>query len=71
MSRIESPTLHTKRRVAASVPEQVDVAIIGAGLGGLVSGARLARAGHRVAALRRGRLCHHVFAGAEGGTVQL
>ena len=49
MSRIESPTLHTKRRVAASVPEQVDVAIIGAGLGGLVSGARLARAGHRVA----------------------
>jgi len=42
------PTLHTKERVKTPVPEQADVAIIGAGLGGLMAGARLARQGQRV-----------------------
>lgn len=43
------PTFATKRRVKAVPPEQCDVAIIGAGLGGLMSGARLAKAGLQVA----------------------
>lgn len=43
------PTWLTKPRVKASVPEQVDVAIIGAGLGGLTAGAYLAQQGLKVA----------------------
>jgi all-trans-retinol 13,14-reductase len=43
------PTWLTKRRVKAPVPQQVDVAIVGAGLGGLTAGAYLAQAGARVA----------------------
>ncbi|MFT4974347.1 MAG: all-trans-retinol 13,14-reductase [Myxococcota bacterium] len=43
------PTHATARRVRAVVPEQVDVAIIGAGPGGLVAGATLARRGLQVA----------------------
>ncbi len=43
------PTWLTKTRVKAPVPERVDVAIIGAGLGGLTAGAYLARAGVKVA----------------------
>jgi phytoene dehydrogenase-like protein len=38
-----------RTRAQASIPEQVDVAIVGAGLGGLTAGAYLARAGQRVA----------------------
>jgi all-trans-retinol 13,14-reductase len=37
------------RRAHAPIPEEVDVAIIGSGLGGLVAGAYLARSGLRVA----------------------
>ena len=43
------PTRFTKRRCKTPVPEKVDVAIIGAGLGGLTAGAYLARHGHSVA----------------------
>lgn len=43
------PTWLTKPRVKAAVPEQVDVAIIGAGLGGLTAGAYLAQQGQKVA----------------------
>ena len=43
------PTWLTKPRVKATVPEQVDVAIIGAGLGGLTAGAYLAQKGLKVA----------------------
>lgn len=43
------PTAHTKRRSKVAVPEQVDVAIVGAGTGGLMAGAYLARAGLKVA----------------------
>lgn len=44
------PTLHTARRVQTAPPNQtVDVAIIGAGLGGLTAGAYLARSGLSVA----------------------
>lgn len=43
------PTHATKRRVKATPPAQVDVAIVGAGLGGLMAGARLAQAGQSVA----------------------
>ena len=53
------PTLRTKARVAAPVPERVDVAIVGAGLGGLMTAARLAKAGKRVAVLDR----HYVAGG--------
>ncbi len=45
------PTASTRARVATPVPERVDVAIIGAGLGGLMTAARLARAGRKVAVL--------------------
>ena len=46
---IQSPVAHTKRRSKAAVPDEVDVAIIGAGPGGLVSGAYLAKLGLSVA----------------------
>lgn len=44
-----SPTLHTARRARLEPPEAVDIAIVGAGLGGLSAGAFLARAGLSVA----------------------
>lgn len=43
------PTFMTKPRVKAAVPAEVDVAIVGAGLGGLTAGAYLARSGLKVA----------------------
>ncbi len=43
------PTWATKPRVKQPLPEQVDVAIVGAGLGGLLAGAYLAQSGVRVA----------------------
>ena len=46
---IQSPVAHTKRRAKAAIPDEVDVAIIGAGPGGLVSGAYLAKLGLSVA----------------------
>ena len=49
MSDAHDPTAHTKDRVRAPTPEEVDIAIIGAGLGGLTAGAMLARGGFRVA----------------------
>lgn len=49
VSEIYNPTSHTRARVAAQVPAEVDVAIIGAGLGGLMTAARLAKAGQKVA----------------------
>jgi phytoene dehydrogenase-like protein len=54
-----APTEKTAARVKAPLPEQpVDVAIVGAGLGGLTAGAYLARAGLRVACFD-----HHYVAG--------
>lgn len=44
-----SPDKPERRRVRAPVPEQVDVAIIGSGIGGLMAGAGLAKQGLRVA----------------------
>ncbi|MDP2315765.1 MAG: NAD(P)/FAD-dependent oxidoreductase [Pseudomonadota bacterium] len=49
MSELALPTAHTKDRVKTPIPEKVDVAIVGAGLGGLMSAARLARQGLSVA----------------------
>ncbi|MDP2307393.1 MAG: NAD(P)/FAD-dependent oxidoreductase [Pseudomonadota bacterium] len=49
MTKLALPTAHTKDRVKTPVPDRVDVAIIGAGLGGLMSAARLARKGLSVA----------------------
>lgn len=46
---VQLPTHKTKERVKNEPPSQVDVAIIGAGLGGLTAGAFLARNGWRVA----------------------
>jgi phytoene dehydrogenase-like protein len=46
---VPDPTHRTRARVRQPVPEKVDIAIIGAGLGGLLAAARLARAGRRVA----------------------
>ena len=43
------PVYKTKARVRAAIPERVDVAVVGAGLGGLVSSAYLAQAGFKVA----------------------
>ncbi len=48
-SHIAEPTAATKARVKNPVPESVDVAVIGAGLGGLMTAARLAKQGQRVA----------------------
>ncbi len=53
------PTAHTRRRSVGPVPEQVDVAIVGAGTGGLCAGAYLARAGLKVALFDR----HYVAGG--------
>lgn len=46
---MQSPTHDTARRCRSPLPDQVDVAIIGCGLGGLEAGAVLARKGLRVA----------------------
>ena len=46
---VPDPTAETRARVKAPPPDEVDVAIIGAGLGGLVSGALLAQKGMSVA----------------------
>jgi len=48
-AEVQSPVKHTKRRSKADVPESVDVAIIGAGPGGLMAGAYLAKQGLQVA----------------------
>ena len=52
------PASVARARAQAPLPERVDVAIVGAGLGGLVAGANLARAGKRVAIFD-----HHYVAG--------
>ncbi len=49
MSAVTDPTAATRARVKTPVPDSVDVAIIGAGPAGLMTGARLARNGYRVA----------------------
>ena len=49
MSEGYDPTYATAARVKAPVPDSVDVAIVGAGIGGLVAGASLARSGLKVA----------------------
>ena len=49
MSEGYDPTYATAARVKAPVPDSVDVAIVGAGIGGLVAGASLARSGLSVA----------------------
>src|SRR5688500_636941 len=49
MSELALPTARTKDRVKTPVPDRVDVAIVGAGLGGLMSAARLAKRGLSVA----------------------
>lgn len=49
MSDLALPTSDTKARVKTAIPDQVDVAIVGAGLGGLMSAARLAKRGLKVA----------------------
>jgi phytoene dehydrogenase-like protein len=46
---LHSPLAETARRVRQTLPGEVDVAIVGCGLGGLEAGALLARAGWRVA----------------------
>ncbi len=48
MSVTTSPST-SSRRARGSIEDRVDVAIVGAGLGGLVAAARLAQAGRRVA----------------------
>lgn len=52
------PASVARARAQAPIPDRVDVAIVGAGLGGLVAGAALARAGKRVAVFD-----HHYVAG--------
>jgi all-trans-retinol 13,14-reductase len=49
MSASHDPTAKTKSRTRVDPPENVDVAIIGAGTGGLTAGAYLARQGLKVA----------------------
>ncbi len=46
---VHLPTAHTRRRSRTEVPEEVDVAIIGAGTGGLTAATYLAQHGLRVA----------------------
>lgn len=53
------PTAHSGRRSRGAIPESVDVAIVGAGTGGLCAGAYLARAGLKVAVFDR----HYVAGG--------
>lgn len=53
------PKHATRSRVNAPVPDQVDVAIVGAGTGGLTAGAYLARQGFKVAVFDR----HYVAGG--------
>jgi all-trans-retinol 13,14-reductase len=48
---VHSPIAETQRRTRQSLPAQVDVAIVGCGLGGLEAGALLARSGLKVACL--------------------
>lgn len=49
MTQVHNPTENTRARTKAEPPEQVDVAIIGAGTGGLTAGAYLAQHGLKVA----------------------
>jgi all-trans-retinol 13,14-reductase len=49
VSEVHDPTARTRERTRNTVPEQVDVAIIGAGTGGLTAGAYLAEHGLKVA----------------------
>jgi phytoene dehydrogenase-like protein len=56
---VADPTAATARRVKADPGDAVDVAIVGAGLGGLLAGAVLARRGLRVAVFDR----HYVAGG--------
>ena len=51
MSAVHLPTAHTRARVAREVPARVDVAIIGAGPGGLMAAVRLLMQGRSVAVL--------------------
>jgi all-trans-retinol 13,14-reductase len=55
---MDSPLLHTARRVRTAVADEVDVAVVGCGLGGLQAAALLAQAGLRVACFD-----HHYVAG--------
>lgn len=45
MTEVHDPTARTKQRTKNAVPESADVVIVGAGLGGLMAGAFLARRG--------------------------
>lgn len=49
MSTVANPTAHTKARTRSEVPESVDVAIVGAGTGGLTAAVHLLQAGYSVA----------------------
>jgi all-trans-retinol 13,14-reductase len=49
LNQVHDPTARTKERTKTAVPPEVDVAIVGAGMGGLTAGAFLARRGLRVA----------------------
>lgn len=49
MNQVHDPTARTKERTKNTVPERVDVAIVGAGMGGLTAGAFLAQQGLSVA----------------------